>query len=57
MTWSITSSLVEGEYWTETEVTYVCASMHAFVWEASDVRVCGPDGDWDNSDAPKCAPC
>ena len=57
MKWSITSSLVEGEYWTETEITYVCDPMHAFVWEAKDVRVCGPDGDWDNSAAPKCAPC
>ena len=57
MTSSITSSLVENEHWTETEVTYVCESNYGFKWLENDVRVCGPDGDWDNSSAPKCAPC
>ena len=54
--WSITDSLIEDELVSGTNITYVCEPMHEFEWGETSVLMCGNDGKWSESAAPKCAP-
>ena len=47
---------IADEYWTDTVLTYECEPMHSFLFGASNTRVCGRNGQWDDGTAPRCVP-
>ena len=56
VTWNLTDSYFDDEYYTDSVVTYKCNSSHSLVFGEPQNLTCGRNGDWDYDSAPRCAP-
>ena len=52
--WNATFTFIEGELWTESEITYTCQQFFTAVTE--NVLTCQSDSTWSPKHPPLCAP-
>ena len=59
-THKISFTHIDGEYWTDTKVTYTCDAGYTLDWDSyvypTLERVCTSNGNWDDNEAPVCVP-